>query len=614
MLRSIRMPKHAETNGLKALHIVGDSRYGGVVRIILGLARVAKSDGWQIDVLATDPAVQAALQRQAVGVVNLDVIRREIRPFRDLAGLFRLRNFLRRAGYDIVHTHTSKGGFVGRLAARMAGVPIIVHTMHGFAIHEQSAPWARSAYAALERVASRWCDRIVSVSRFHRDWALDLRICRPEQIHAIPNGITPDPVNRSLNAGEFRRTLGLNERDFFILSPTRLAWDKGLQYLIEAAALLPGANSGYRAVIAGDGPARAGLEEMARARGVMDRVIFLGFREDVADLLAAADLVVLPSLREGMSMSLLEAMAAGKPIIATSIGSNREVASQVEMALLVPPADPAALAEAIELAAKDPKRMAALAASARSLFEAHYTEDGMLNGYRQLYSSLLENSAQAGAIGCRPRGTPVIRNARPEDLEGIVAIHQKAFQHFFLTQLGPEFLRRYYAHVLRFPSGVILVSECGGSLNGFACGFGDPAKFYRSMWRHRLAFALPALRALFRNPSLAGHMISAVRRLQTSAIQAPVLSCELSSIAVTPEAAGNGLGKELLRAFLEESWSRKARCVYLTTDAVGNEAANALYRDIGFQQSRCFQQPKGRWMNEYVFHRAPGNELVEAHL
>src|SRR6516165_1335389 len=96
-----RMPKHAETNGLRILHIVGDSRYGGVVRILLGLARVSKEAGWQVDVLSTDPPVQEALRRNSLGVVNLDVIRRDISPFRDLGGLFHLRNFLRRERYDI---------------------------------------------------------------------------------------------------------------------------------------------------------------------------------------------------------------------------------------------------------------------------------------------------------------------------------------------------------------------------------------------------------------------------------------------------------------------------------------------------------------------------------
>ena len=608
------MPKHAETNRLRVLHIVGDSRYGGVVRILLGLARVSKAAGWQVDVLSTNPAVQEALRRHSLGVVDLDVIRREVRPLRDLKGLFRLRNFLRRERYDIVHTHTSKGGFVGRLAARLAGVPIIVHTMHGFAIHEQSPAWARTAYAALERLASRWCDRIISVSEFHRRWALDLNLCPQSQIQAIPNGITPDAPAARLDPIELRRKLGVGEGDMFLLSPTRLAWDKGIQYLIDAAALLPRGGRRYRLVIAGDGPSRARLEQMACTRGVSDRITFLGFREDVADLLAAADVVVLPSLREGLSISLLEAMAAGKPIIASSIGSNRDVASQAEVALLIPPADAAALADAMRFAAHDPQRMAALGAGARLLFEANYTEDRMLNAYRQMYFDLLEDVTPARAVGPRADGASVIRKAGAWDLVGIVAIHQKAFHHFFLTRLGNRFLQRYYEHVLRYTSGIVLVSERNGILDGFACGFGNPADFYRSMWCSRLSFAVPALVALLRSPSLGGHMINAVRRLHTSATDGPPDSCELSSIAVTPEAAGNGLGKELLRAFLEESWARHAQCVYLTTDAFGNEAANALYRQVGFQHSRCFQQHKDRWMNEYVFRRAPGNELVEAHL
>jgi ribosomal protein S18 acetylase RimI-like enzyme len=133
------------------------------------------------------------------------------------------------------------------------------------------------------------------------------------------------------------------------------------------------------------------------------------------------------------------------------------------------------------------------------------------------------------------------------------------------------------------------------------------------MWRERFSFAFTALRALFRNPALGGHMIKADRRLQTSATQGPPSSCELSSIAVAPEASGRGLGKVLLRAFLERSWAKQARSVYLTTDAAGNDGANALYREIGFRRARCFQQQKGRWMNEYVFHHEPGSELVEVH-
>jgi glycosyltransferase involved in cell wall biosynthesis len=388
------MLSHKETRPVRLLHIVGESRFGGVAKIILPLGQVAQADGWQVDVLTTDPIFQQAVRQHGLGLVNLDVIRREIRPLWDLGGLLRLRQFLRSESYDIVHTHTSKGGFVGRLAARLAGVPVIVHTAHGFAFHEGSPVPIRLFYSTLEWIASRWCDRIVSVSEFHRSWAIRLGMCRPRKIMAIPNGIADICRNQEAAPAEIRGQLGARRGDLLILSIARLAEDKGLKYLIEAAAMLPHTGRRIQIVIAGEGPARSQLERLASHLGVTDRVSFVGFREDVGDLLAACDLVIFPSLREGLSISLLEAMAAGKPIIATSIGSQREVASQADLALLVRPADALSLSENILRLAGDPALMARLGANARAVYESSYTEKRMLRAYRQLYIDLL--SANCG--------------------------------------------------------------------------------------------------------------------------------------------------------------------------------------------------------------------------
>jgi glycosyltransferase involved in cell wall biosynthesis len=380
---------HKETKTIRVLHVVGDSRFGGAARIILGLGQIARAEGWQVDVLTTDPVFQQATRQYDLGVVNLDVIRREIRPLWDLAGLFRLVDLLRHEPYQIVHTHTSKAGFVGRLAAWLAGVPVIVHTAHGFAFHERSSVSARYFYSTLEWIAARWCDRIVSVSQFHRRWALDLGICKEPKILAIPNGIA-DVRNPKLAPAELRRRLGVREGHLLILSLARLAADKGLEYLIEAAAILQNTERRFQVIIAGDGPVRGLLESRARNLGISNRVTFLGFREDVDDLLAACDLVVLPSLREGLSIALLEAMAAGKPIIATSIGSHMELASEANIARLVPPANAQSICAAILRFARDPALMAQLGTSARALFESYYTEDRMLSDYRQLYFDLLK--------------------------------------------------------------------------------------------------------------------------------------------------------------------------------------------------------------------------------
>jgi glycosyltransferase involved in cell wall biosynthesis len=385
-----------KANPMKLIHVIGDSRFGGAGRIILRLGQIGQAQGWQVDILTTDTVLQQAVKQHGLGVITLDVIRRKIRPLWDLAGLVRLWDFLRREHYAIVHTHTSKGGFVGRLAARLAGVPVIVHTAHGFAFHERSQPWARLFYSTLERIASRWCDRIISVSEFHRRWALELGICRPPKILAIPNGIAA-LASPGVVPADLREELGVREDELLILSMARLAPDKGLEYLIEAAALLLRTERRFRIAIAGDGEVRAQLEELAFNLGVSDRVRLLGFREDVSDLLAACDLVVLPSLREGLSIALLEAMAAGKPIVATSIGSHRELASQAEIAQLVPPADAPALCEAILRLTRNPALMARFGAKAQVLFKSQYTEERMLNTYKQLYFDLLKEKCPAEA-------------------------------------------------------------------------------------------------------------------------------------------------------------------------------------------------------------------------
>jgi len=394
------MLTHRETHPVRLLHIVGESRYGGAARIILRLGQIAQAEGWEVDVLTTDPLFQHAVRQFGLGLVDLDVIRREIRPVWDLGGLARLNRFLRGKPYQVVHTHTSKAGFVGRLAARMAGVPVIVHTSHGFAFHEDSPAMTRRVYSTLERLASRWCDRVVTVSEFHREWAIALGMCRPERVMAIPNGTAEVVCGRKVERAELRREMGAGPRDLVVLSMARLAVDKGLEYLIEAAAMLPETARRIQIVIAGDGPERDRLEQLALRRRVTARVRFLGFREDVGDLLDASDLVALPSLREGLSIALLEAMAAVKPIIASSIGSQREVAAHAEMARLVPPADARALCDAILQLSADEALMARLAGNARAVYESYYTESRMLDAYRQLYLELLRAKcpAEPGAV------------------------------------------------------------------------------------------------------------------------------------------------------------------------------------------------------------------------
>jgi glycosyltransferase involved in cell wall biosynthesis len=356
---------------------------------------MALSRGWSVDYLTTNKRAQQWARELGLGVVDLDVIWREIRPFKDLVGLVKLTAFLKKNNYSLIHTHTSKGGFVGRIAGRLARVPSIVHTVHGFAFHECSGSVQTRVYASLEKIVAYACDRIVTVSHYHRQWALRLRIAGPEKIVAVPNGIGQSRVESSAAALSVRRAWGCADDDVVLLSHGRLAEQKGLAYLLEALAHLRASEHRIRLFIAGEGPLEAALKAQAKTMGIGPMVTFLGYCNNIGTLLAAADVVVLPSLWEGLSISLLEAMAAGKPVITTSIGSNLEVTDGGNAALLVPPKDAGALAAAIMKLAEEKDTRYDLAERGRRIYLERYTEDRMMSGYRSIYESLLASPVRA---------------------------------------------------------------------------------------------------------------------------------------------------------------------------------------------------------------------------
>lgn len=358
--------------------------------IILRLAEQAREECFEVDVLTTDEVFHSVLKENGIGIINLDVIWRDIKPLRDLRGLYKLWNFLRKSDYDIVHTHTSKAGFVGRFAAKLAGIKHIVHTVHGFAFHEESSWLTLKVYSFLERIAAYFCDRIVTVSKFHREWALRLNIGTKRKVVAIPNGLSDLRAKPTRSREEVRTELGLDENTLMFFTPGRLANQKGLDYLLHALPMVrEKLSTPFKLFLAGTGPLQDELYQLASELNLKDEVEILGFRTDIGDLLAASDVVVLPSLREGLSIALLEAMAAAKPIVTTTIGSNLEASNNGRAAVLVAPKDSKALADAlVDLLAK-PILMADKANEARRLFEECYAEKLMLNSYINLYENLM---------------------------------------------------------------------------------------------------------------------------------------------------------------------------------------------------------------------------------
>jgi glycosyltransferase involved in cell wall biosynthesis len=287
-----------------------------------------------------------------------------------------LANLFRRLEIDIVHTHNATPHAYGTAAGRWAGVPVVLQTRHGQRFGH--GLWANLRF----RLASRWADRVVAVSDDAARLCCSADGLQPAKVTRIWNGI---------DATRFQfRGAALNvPRPPVAISVARLSAEKDFPTLLRAAALVVRDVPDFRLQIVGGGAERPALEQLARELNVTDQVQFLGERSDIPELLAAASFFVSSSLTEGVSLTLLEAMAVGLPVVATAVGGNPEVVVEGVTGRLVPAAAPEALAAAMTQMCRNPETWGDLGRNGRERVEEHFSIRRMLSDYEALYRELL---------------------------------------------------------------------------------------------------------------------------------------------------------------------------------------------------------------------------------
>jgi glycosyltransferase involved in cell wall biosynthesis len=273
----------------------------------------------------------------------------------------------------IVHAHSSKAGIVGRLAAWFARVPVRIFTVHGwsFAAYSPPASWL---FGGADRLMCPSTSMIVCPAHAVRTAGLRARTCRADRSIVIPNAVDVATSRRARNSAHTAR----------ILSVGRLAFPKSFSTLLRALAIVEAGT--FHAAIAGDGPQRQQLEGEIAALGLANAVQLLGTRSDVADLLADSDLFVLSSRSECLPMSVIEAMAAGLPVVASAVGGVPELVEQGRTGILVPPDDPALLAAAIARLAGDPGLRRRMGEAGRARAEALFDVDVFRSAHVDLYA------------------------------------------------------------------------------------------------------------------------------------------------------------------------------------------------------------------------------------
>jgi glycosyltransferase involved in cell wall biosynthesis len=332
---------------------------------------------------------------------------RAVRPSTDLSAYRLLRRAFRRLRPDVVHTHSSKAGIVGRAAAWHERVPAVVHTVHGLPFGPSESPWKNRLYVALERSAARRCHAIVSVCDAMTEQSLAAGVGRPEQYQTVYSGMDVEAfLNPPRPRDEVRRELGLADDEVAFGTVARLFERKGHDDILAAAPAVLAANPKVRFVFIGDGVLRDRLIAATERMGLRHAFHFVGLVPPgrIPELLGALDGVVHPSLREGLARVLPQALLTGRPVVSYDVDGAREVVLP-ETGFLLKPRDIAGLAAAVLRLAADPALRDAMGREGRRRFAHQFRHETMTDQLRALYERLLGEAD-------RPHARPAVGTAR----------------------------------------------------------------------------------------------------------------------------------------------------------------------------------------------------------
>jgi glycosyltransferase involved in cell wall biosynthesis len=387
---------------LKVLQIITRIDKGGSAEDIVITAMGLDKERYELTLMSgpvEDPSQDRKKEIEGYGIRHIFIpeLVRNINLFKDLMAFLKIYRVLRKEKFDIVHTHTSKAGLLGRLAAKMARVPIIIYTPHGHVFFGYFSSLKTKIFILLEKLASPLADKIVALTNGEKEDYIVYKIASERKLAIICSGVD---LNRfkELSSDEKRKIkkeLGIPENSLVVGTAGRLVPIKGLEFLVEASKIIVSKYPDTYFLFAGDGPLRQSLEKKACRMGVKDNIIFLGWRDDVPKIISIFDIFVLPSLNEGMGRVLVEAMSLGKPIVASEIGGIPDLVIHGKNGFLVPPKNPKELAKYIQILLDNEEKRQKLGLAGKRM-AVNFSAQIMLKKTSNLYEELLKQKSICG--------------------------------------------------------------------------------------------------------------------------------------------------------------------------------------------------------------------------
>jgi glycosyltransferase involved in cell wall biosynthesis len=385
---------------IRVLRVIARLNVGGPALHVAYLSAGLQERGYETTLVAGELArgeesMAFVAESRGVEVRAVSELRRQVSPFRDVVAAFRLAGLIRSTRPDVVHTHTAKAGAVGRVAVVLSGIrprPVVVHTFHGHVLRGYFGPLTAWGFRLLERILARTTDALVAVSPQVRDDLVRLGVAPADKFVVVRLGIElEERVGGNGDARErTRRLLGIPDDRFVVGWMGRMTAVKRTDDVLLALKGLHERGVPAALCLVGDGPDRDQLEERAHELGIARDCFSLGYQDAVAEWYAAFDAMILPSANEGTPVSVIESLAAGRPVVATDVGGVSDVVRDGVDGFLVEAADVDALADRLQELAADPERRRAMGEAGRERVLHRYAVARLVDDVDRLYRALLE--------------------------------------------------------------------------------------------------------------------------------------------------------------------------------------------------------------------------------
>ena len=403
---TVALVRRDEREPIRILRVIARLNVGGPALHVAYLADGLATYGYETTLVAGDVAkgeesMAFVAEGRGVELVRIGGLSREVAPVRDVLAAFRIARMIRELRPDVLHTHTAKAGAVGRVAALLAGNArpgVIVHTFHGHVLRGYFGRAGTALFRFIERRLARRTDALVAVSPQVRDDLVAMGVAPRSQFVVVRLGIDLIPRVRSdADPADTRRVLGIASDRFVIAWFGRMTAVKRTDDLLLVLERLRWRGVDALLLLVGDGIDRVRMEERAKALGLARHCLFVGYQREVARFYAVADAVVLTSENEGTPVTVIEALAAGRPVVATDVGGVTDVVRDGEDGFLVPVGEVGEMAERLEELARDPELRRAMGARGATRIVHRYAVARLVDDIDRLYRALLGTSSPSSA-------------------------------------------------------------------------------------------------------------------------------------------------------------------------------------------------------------------------